>query len=318
MQVALLFALTAIIGGLAGYGALRLWRDHAQPAPASPSVAQAAAPTAASAPASVTPPTVPAPSPPAQANKAASKQRPASRRSGRRTTAPAPSAPPPVSFASPDDVPAEPEPGPKAKESPPAANRTSPPAEGASLRAQYSVVVDLTRSRTQETIEIGAKELVPVGMTGCSEKFEIKPESIVIKGPREIVIDISYDRLSGGRLQVALEPTIMTDAGKKLPFTVRNIENIRRQIGQQGERAATQVAGWKAERESLDTYLKSAVTTPTRYNAARSRVEELKKLIPEANKQVAAMKVGFDTAEKMVALAKALTGKCAVLFEEKR
>jgi hypothetical protein len=82
-------------------------------------------------------------------------------------------------------------------------------------------------------------------------------------------------------------------------------------------RAAAQVSGRKAERETRDTYLKATgiVTNVTRYHAARARFEQLEKMIPKADKQVAAMNADYDTADRMIELAKSLSDKCVVLLE---
>lgn len=319
LQAVVLFALTGGIGLLAGYGALRLYRDREQAAAPLPSVAQAAAPAtpqiAAPEPAFVVPI-----QPPAVRPDTAKKTSASNRRSTSKSNAAAPPPEAPVSFANPLDEPAEPEPTPKQmprRSIAPAP--TMPLANDSTLRPQYSVALDLTRPRTQKAIEVESKELVIAALNGCAEKFEIKPGTITIQGPREIVVTVSIDRLSGGRTQITLEPTVNTDAGKKLPFTIRNMENVRRQLGQTGETATSQIAAMKLEQKSLDDYIKSyRLRTVAKDDAARARLDALKKLIPAGEKQLVAMKADFDTAEKMVTLAKALHEKCIVVFEEKR
>jgi hypothetical protein len=325
LPVVIMLALTAVIGLLAGYGALRLWRDHAPPPVTPPTVAQV---------------TVTAPAPPTSqqsAPEASSQPRSAKRRIARSnsTTAqrtPSESTPialrsePPINFAGVANEPPEPAEA-TGSESPvkQMARPAEPPAPApsaandATLRPQYSVVLDLTRPRTQETLDIESKDLAIVALQACPEKFEIKPGLITIKGPREILIAVSIERLSAGRTQVLLEPTVKTDAGKKLPFTVRNMENVRRQLGQTGETATSQIATWKLEQKSLDDYIRSnRLRTAARDDAARARLDILKKQIPDAEKTLVAMKADYDTAEKMVALAKVLHEKCIVLFEKKR
>jgi hypothetical protein len=320
LRIAFMLALTAAIGALAGYGGLRLWRDYTASAtidavsPAGENVADAA-PGAGESPAvqSPNPAESAAPSRPSSRMQTAPRRsRPAARTQLQPETA--------VQFSplADDDPQSEPDSAAKPSQQP----RSTPalpamPDNEVTLRPQYSIVLDLTKNRQQQALEAASKNLHVVGLKNCSAKYEIKPGEIVIKGLRDVTIAVDYGNLSGGKTQITLEPTIKSSAGKDVPFTIRNMENVRRQIGQAGERAAAQVAAWKAERETLDTYLKATgiVTNAAHYNAARARFEELKKLIPEADKQVAAMKADFDAAEKMIELAKSLSDKCVVLLE---
>lgn len=327
LRIIFMLAVTAAIGTLAGYGALRLWSDHTgtQP-PVPPADQQVAAVPPVAAPA-VQPTAAPQPTPTPRGRAATSPPQ-TSAKSARRSNSPPVDSPKlqpeaPVRFSSeePDEAPPTAPPSEKA-----AALETktaaplAPTAGDATLRPQYSMNIDLTRNRQQLAFDVEGKGLTVVGLQGCSEKYDIKPDSIVIKGPRDVFIAVSYSNLSGGKTQVTLEASIKTDAGKSLPFTVRNMEALRRQIAGNVENATNQLVAMKAERNNLDEYTKAENgPKPSQpLAAALQRFNLLKKLIPEADKGLNALKANLDTAEKMSALAKSLNANGVVLFEEKR
>jgi hypothetical protein len=321
LRIVLLLALTAAIGCLAGYGVLRLWRDHVEAAAAELAAKQAAAAPATPTPVVASPPSQPAPTP---TNRNASVNRVAPARPSGPVPTASPLLPPMQSSLEPEPAATTPETAGVVDDSadpPPATPPTPPrPSYDPTLQPQFSVVMDLSRSRQQQAIDADGKDLKIVGLSGCDAKYELKPDSIVIQGPREIVIAVEITRLGSGKTQVSLEPTVKNDAGKDMPFTVRNMENVRRQIGQTGEQATNQIAAWRQEQANAEAYISSTTIrkTPAQESAARARVAELKRIVPPAEQQLVAMKTDFDTAEKMVELATALSDKCVVLLEEKR
>jgi hypothetical protein len=205
-----------------------------------------------------------------------------------------------------------------APESPPAPQSIAPPSTtpAAIPRPQISLDLDLTRNRQQHVVDASAKDLRIAVLEGCDAEYELKPDSIVIKAPRDVTISVAWEKLPNGKRRLTLEPLVTTDAGKKLPFTVRNMENIKRQVGQDGEQASATLASLRQEQKSLDAYTKSATRrTAAQDNAARNRLDQLKGLIPLANQQLKARQADYEVATKMFELADSLNAKCQILLE---
>ena len=255
----IVFALvTGGMGILAGYGALRLWHDHQMAASADRPADQAAPTTPA-------PPTSP-PSSPARRSPAPQKA------ANRRSNSPRRSAAPAVQVAErPTPAPARSDPDPLPQT--PTPTTTSPPAVAATAKSppRHVVDLDLTKNRQQQVIEATAKDLRIVELEGCDAEYELKPDSIVIKGPRDITINVSLDTRQSGKTLLELEPVVTTDAGKKMPFTVRNMDNIRRTLGQNGEQATAALAAMKQEQKTLEDFLQNAGPRKTAKQDAAAR-----------------------------------------------
>jgi hypothetical protein len=303
----IVFALvTGGMGILAGYGALRLWHDHQMAASADNRADQA-------------PPMTPAPTAPALPASTARRSQAPQKAASRRSNAPRRSVPPPAKIADQaTSQPARSEPDPSPQ--PPTPSTPSPPSVAAAAKSppRHVVDLDLTKNRQQQVIEATAKDLRVVELEGCDVEYELKPALIVIKGPRDIVVNVSFDTRQSGKTLLELEPVVTTDAGKKMPFTVRNMDNIRRQLGLTGEQATAALAAMKQEQKALEDFLQNAGPRKTAKQdaAARARVDQLKKLIPPANAQLKALQTDYDVAAKMFELAESLNEKCRILLEE--
>ncbi len=184
------------------------------------------------------------------------------------------------------------------------------------LRSAAAIDLDLSRNRQQQSFEPSAKPLQITDLEGCDAAYEIKPESITIKVPHDIVIDVSWENLANGRRRVNLEATITNDAGKKLPFTLRTMEAAKRQATQAGEQATAALAALRLEQQNLSDYIKSAQRrSPAQDNAARARLDQLKKLIPLGDAQLRALQADYLAATQLLDLAQTLDEKCHVLLD---
>jgi hypothetical protein len=304
---------TVVTGGmgiLAGYGALRLWQDRQQAAAGDNLAKQTPTPTPAHAPASA-----PAPTPPPRAAQPAPADERKSNKSANKGNR---AASQPTKAAKRPKAPEPAEPQPQVTPPSPTTTTSVPPSEAASKSLpQHVVDLDLTRNRQQQAIDAPSKDLRIADLEGCDVVYELKPETITLKGARDIVLAVTLEALPSGKTRISLEPVVTTGAGKKLPFTVRNMENVRRQLGQTGKQATNELAGMKLEKKNLEAYLQSAARrTPAQDTAARARVDQLTNLIPVAEKALKAMQAEYDIAVKMSELAESLNDKCRILLEE--
>ena len=137
------------------------------------------------------------------------------------------------------------------------------------------------------------------------------PVEATLQGPRPVLLTITENNR-----MLIIEPTVTTDAGKSIPFTITNLNSIGRRIVRDGQRAAAQVAAMTSERDRLQAWVESPVLKPlAARNEAVARIKQLGISIEEGKRIVAALEIEVKAAQELAEWAQRLQEECVVVVE---
>jgi hypothetical protein len=306
-----------IMGLLAAYGALVILRDHGltalQPAkPIAESHTSNTGPTTTSPsiPKPAKNPIAEVPDPPIRSPRRRQTESPAANLSTDQSSAPIRHID--IPYADSDKAPAA--------EGTPADDAPVKPPKIAAGPTQR-LVLQLTDRVHREPVSLKGPLLVK---TIEGAEYSMKPEDGSLSstveisingGPRPVTLKVSVVSRGEGR-QCLLEPTIGTDDGRAVPFTMPNLDSIVKRLNKSDQQAASALQSLQAERARVKAWIDSPTTKAlTAYKAASARVKELDVPIPEAQTTATDFDAQLLTARSVVEFAKRLDGHCKIDIE---
>lgn len=166
-------------------------------------------------------------------------------------------------------------------------------------------------------------EIQVTSLQGCDLPWVIKPvggrlrenESVRVEvsGTRKVTLAVTLDTGVQEQRLLVIEGEVETDDGKTLPFTVRNVERVRRQVLKQWEQATAQLNAMTEEKTRRTAWLDSPTMKPAiQVGPTRDRVAELTRLIPQQTQYAESLRANLEVAEKICEMAEQLQKDCAI------
>jgi hypothetical protein len=195
------------------------------------------------------------------------------------------------------------------------------PASASVEPAAHTIDLDLGRSRQRFALEGAPEERYRVAsVEGCPAAYDIESPggsfgrrsaaTIVIAGRREVRLKVTLDMGPRGAA-IVIEPLVSTDHGKDIPFTLANMENIRKRVMKQGNAAAGELAAIEAEGSRLMAWINAPVAKPLgEVGQAKARVVALEQARVRQTSAVNALEADLAVAEAMEKLARQLHSRC--------
>lgn len=166
-------------------------------------------------------------------------------------------------------------------------------------------------------------EIQVTSLQGCDLPWVIKPVGgrirengnvrVEIAGTRKVTLAVTLDTGVQEQRLLVIEGEIETDDGKTLPFTLRNVERVRRQVLKQWEQATALLNSLTEEKDRRTAWLDSPTMKPAiQVGPTKDRVAELTKLIPQQTQHAESLRADLDVAEKICAMAEQLQKDCVL------
>jgi hypothetical protein len=194
------------------------------------------------------------------------------------------------------------------------------PTEQPEPRPNQEIAFDLTDKIQRQPVTLSGPLRI-ARIDGCIASLSpsdgnLEQEVVAtLDGPRPVTITMALQDRDDGR-SILIEPTIINDAGKSVPFTKKNFTIIARRVTKNGRNAASQLAALNAERSRLRAWVDSPVAKPlVQRNQAVTRIRELGVLIPQGQRAVAALENEARVIQELGAFAERLQNDCAIVIE---
>ena len=167
-----------------------------------------------------------------------------------------------------------------------------------------------------------AEQYRVVSVEGCPAKYEIDPEdgrfgareaaTIVIEGRREVRLKVTVD-LGVRGAAIFVEPLVITEDGKEIPFILANMQKIRQRVVKQGNAAADELAAIEAEGTRLMAWINAPVAKPlAEVGQAKARVLALEAARGQQEAAIKTLEADLAVAEALEKLAGQLHARCKV------
>jgi hypothetical protein len=171
--------------------------------------------------------------------------------------------------------------------------------------------------------EVSDLRLRIVELAGCDAPYALTPETgdldethpatIVIEGPRPVTIALSIRARNRTEPVIVVEPTVKTDDGRTIAFTLKHLRDYRRDVEKSREQAGNALAVMIAHRDELNAYIQSPHAKPLAARGeARTQLARLDREVPAGEKLVAALAQNLLVADEMIAFATALHEGCRI------
>jgi hypothetical protein len=198
------------------------------------------------------------------------------------------------------------------------------------IAADHEIKLELTGPKQFHRLDdVDGVRFRVLGLEGCSVPYSIDPENavlderqrtaITIEGPRRVTLELSIRARDGSERAILVQPTVVTDDGDTIPFTVKVLETYRRRVVKSREAAVAQLAAMEAERDQLHAFIHARVTKPLAARGeARLRVAQLETDIPICRQTIASLELDRQVAEQMLAFAEQLRNECHIQLSGSR
>jgi hypothetical protein len=162
-----------------------------------------------------------------------------------------------------------------------------------------------------------------LGLTGCPATYAIdaadatldgrRRATIRIDGPRPIAIELSLPARGSGPRAIVVEPTIATDHGKTIPFTLPRLEDYERDVTNLGSEAVAHLAALEAERARLQRFIRAPMAKPLAARGeARAAVMQLDYDIAAQRQLITTLEQDLQVANTVVDFARQMKKDCRI------
>jgi len=224
-----------------------------------------------------------------------------------------------------------------ASEDPPARAEESKPAEKQEAAGEEESTPAVKEKEVEApsmgvTLKIGNRlQRESISLAGAirvaeveGQSAEIEPENghlthtVKVKltgSARPVLLTLSIEA-RGDERKLVIEPTVETDDGKDVSFTTANMDSYWRRIQKNGRRATAQLASLRSEQLDLTALINApGMRTLADQKAMQARASDLTALIPKTQAAIEALEGQASVANEMVEFAKAIDGKCTIRLE---
>lgn len=192
----------------------------------------------------------------------------------------------------------------------------------------HDIKLDLAVRRLFHRLDdVSELRLRIVELSGCDAPYALTPETgafdethpvtIEIAGPRPVTIALSIRARNRTEPVIVVEPTVKTDDGRTIAFTLKHLRDYRRDVEKSREQAGNALAVIIARRDELNAYIQSPHAKPLAARGeARTHLARLDREVPAGEKLVAALAQNVLVADEMIAFATALHEDCRIKFAD--